>query len=139
MGMTMTQKILSLHCGSGNISAGDLIEADLDLVLGNDVTTPPAIKIFEKMGVEDVFDKEKLCLIQDHFTPNKDINSAKLNKTMREFARKQNISHYYELGRPEMGIEHVILPDNGLVFPGDVVIGADDDAVRGFFQCCYRC
>lgn len=125
MGMTMSQKILANHCGLSDLVPGDLIEAGLDLVLGNDVTTPPAIKIFEKMGLKDVFDPDKITMIQDHFTPNKDINSAKLNKTMREFARKHNISHYYELGRPEMGIEHVILPDNGLVFPGDVVIGAD--------------
>ena len=125
MGMTMSQKILSLHCGRTDLVPGDLIEADLDLVLGNDVTTPPAIKIFEKMGVKEPFDPDRICMIQDHFTPNKDINSAKLNKTMREFARAHNIKHYYELGRPEMGIEHVILPDNGLVLPGDVVIGAD--------------
>ncbi len=125
MGMTMSQKILSLHCGRTDLVPGDLIEADLDLVLGNDVTTPPAIKIFEKMGVKEPFDPDRICMIQDHFTPNKDINSAKLNKTMREFARAHKIKHYYELGRPEMGIEHVILPDNGLVLPGDVVIGAD--------------
>ncbi|MBP5654334.1 MAG: 3-isopropylmalate dehydratase large subunit [Clostridiales bacterium] len=125
MGMTMSQKILAKHCGLSDLNSGDLIEASLDLVLGNDVTTPPAIRIFEKMGLKDVFDPDKITMIQDHFTPNKDINSAKLNKTMREFARSHNIKHYYELGRAETGIEHVILPDNGLVFPGDVVIGAD--------------
>ena len=125
MGMTMSQKILAKHCGLSDLNSGDLIEASLDLVLGNDVTTPPAIRIFEKMGLKDVFDPDKITMIQDHFTPNKDINSAKLNKTMREFARSHNIKHYYELGRAEMGIEHVILPDNGLVLPGDVVIGAD--------------
>ena len=124
MVMTMSQKILSHHCGREDLAPGDLIEADLDLVLGNDVTAPPAIKIFEKIA-GDLFDPDRICLIQDHFTPNKDINSARLNKTMREFARKHNISHYYELGRAETGIEHVILPDNGLVLPGDVVIGAD--------------
>ena len=125
MPMTMTQKILADHAGLDSVSPGDLIEAKLDYVLGNDVTTPPAIKIFEKLGVKDVFDKERVLLIQDHFTPNKDIKSAELNKTMRCFAREQNITHYYELGRKEMGIEHVILPDNGIVLPGDLVIGAD--------------
>ena len=94
-------------------------------VLGNDVTTPPAIKVFEKLGVKEVFDKDRVLLIGDHFTPNKDIKSAELNKTMRCFAREQEITHYYELGRREMGIEHVIIPDNGIVLPGDLVIGAD--------------
>ena len=87
--------------------------------------SPPAIKVFEKLGVKDVFDKDRVLLIQDHFTPNKDIKSAELNKAMRCFAREQEITHYYELGRKEMGIEHVILPDNGIVLPGDLVIGAD--------------
>ena len=125
MPMTMTQKILADHAGLDSVAPGDLIEAKLDYVLGNDVTTPPAIKVFEKLGVKDVFDKDRVLLIQDHFTPNKDIKSAELNKTMRCFAREQNITHYYELGRKEMGIEHVILPDNGIVLPGDLVIGAD--------------
>ena len=125
MGMTMTQKILAAHAGLPEVHAGDLIEAKLDIVLGNDVTTPPAIKVFEKLGVKDVFDKDRVLLIQDHFTPNKDIKSAELNKAMRCFAREQEITHYYELGRKEMGIEHVILPDNGIVLPGDLVIGAD--------------
>ena len=124
MGMTITQKILAAHAGLSSVSAGDLIEADLDIVLGNDVTTPPAIGIFSKMGSK-VFDPDRICMIQDHFTPNKDIKSAELNKCMRCFARENSISHYYELGRRETGIEHVILPDNGIVFPGDVVIGAD--------------
>ncbi|MBR3464178.1 MAG: 3-isopropylmalate dehydratase large subunit [Clostridiales bacterium] len=125
MGMTITQKILAEHAGVPEVKAGDLIEAKLDYVLGNDVTAPPAIKIMKQLGVERVFDKERVCLIQDHFTPNKDIKSAELCKTMRCFAREQEISHFYELGRREMGIEHVILPDNGIILPGDMVIGAD--------------
>lgn len=125
MGMTITQKILAEHAGLPEVKAGDLIEAKLDYVLGNDVTAPPAIKILKELGTEKVFDKDRVCLIQDHFTPNKDIKSAELCKTMRCFAREQEISHFYELGRREMGIEHVILPDNGIVLPGDMVIGAD--------------
>ena len=125
MGMTITQKILADHAGVPEVKAGDLIEAKLDYVLGNDVTTPPAIKIFKEIGFDKVFDKERVCLIQDHFTPNKDIKSAELCKTMRCFAREQEVRHFYELGRHEMGIEHVILPDNGIVLPGDMVIGAD--------------
>lgn len=125
MGMTITQKILADHAGVPEVKAGDLIEAKLDYVLGNDVTSPPAIKIMKQLGVERVFDKERVCLIQDHFTPNKDIKSAELCKTVRCFAREQEIRHFYELGRREMGIEHVILPDNGIVLPGDMVIGAD--------------
>ena len=125
MPMTMTQKILADHAGLDSVAPGDLIEAKLDYVMGNDVTTPPAIKVFEKLGVNDVFDKDRVLMIQDHFTPNKDIKSAELNKTMRCFAREHEIKHYYELGRREMGIEHVILPDNGIILPGDLVIGAD--------------
>lgn len=125
MGMTITQKILAEHAGLPEVKAGDLIEAKLDYVLGNDVTAPPAIKILKELGTEKVFDKDRVCLIQDHFTPNKDIKSAELCKTVRCFAREQEISHFYELGRREMGIEHVILPDNGIVLPGDMVIGAD--------------
>ena len=125
MGMTMTQKILADHAGLSEVAAGDLIEAGLDKVLGNDVTTPPAIKVFGEMGATRVFDKDRVILVPDHFTPNKDIKSAELTKCMRCFARGQDITHYYELGQKGMGIEHVIIPDNGLVFPGDAVIGAD--------------
>jgi len=125
MGMTMTQKILARHAGLDNIEPGELIEAKLDLVLGNDVTTPPAIDIFAKTCACGVFDKNKVALVPDHFTPNKDIKSADNCKKIREFAKTQGIEHYYEIGDPEMGVEHVILPENGLVAPGDVIIGAD--------------
>lgn len=125
MGMTMTQKILAAHAGLSEVHAGDLIEAKLDKVLGNDVTTPPAIKTFEGMGVADVFDKDRVILVPDHFTPNKDIKSAELTKCMRCFAREHEISNYFELGQKGMGIEHVIIPDNGLILPGDAIIGAD--------------
>lgn len=124
MGMTMTQKILAYHAGLKEVKEGDLIEANLDLVLGNDVTAPPAIDILKKMGGK-VFDKDKVCLVPDHFTPNKDIKSAELSKCMRCFARENDITRYYELGDEGHGIEHVIIPDNGLVFPGDAIIGAD--------------
>ncbi|MBO4636201.1 MAG: 3-isopropylmalate dehydratase large subunit [Clostridiales bacterium] len=125
MGMTMTQKILADHAGVPELKAGDLIEADLDCILGNDVTTPPAISVFEKMGYGEVFDKDRICLIPDHFTPNKDIKSAELARCMRCFAKKHEIKNYYEVGDMRNGIEHVILPDNGIVFPGDAIIGAD--------------
>ncbi len=125
MGMTMTQKILASHAGLDFVSPGDLIEAKLDKVLGNDVTTPPAVKVFKDMGATDVFDKERVCLIPDHFTPNKDIKSAELTKCVRCFSREQDLKHYYELGEKGMGIEHVIIPENGIIFPGDAMIGAD--------------
>ena len=125
MGMTMTQKILADHAGLSQVHAGDLIEARLDQVLGNDVTTPPAIRIFEQMGASQVFDKDKVIMVPDHFTPNKDIKSAELSQCMRCFAKDHSITNYYELGRKEMGIEHVIIPDNGLILPGDAIIGAD--------------
>lgn len=125
MGMTMTQKILAAHAGLSEVHAGDLIEARLDKVLGNDVTTPPAIKVFEGMGANKVFDKDRVILVPDHFTPNKDIKSAELTKCMRCFAGEQDITNYYELGQKGMGIEHVIIPDNGLILPGDAIIGAD--------------
>ena len=123
MGMTMTQKILAAHAGLDKVSAGQLIEADLDLVLGNDVTAPVAIHEMEKMTIKKVFDKDKIALVPDHFTPNKDIKSAEHCKCVREFAMDQDITNYFEIG--EMGIEHALLPEKGLVVAGDTVIGAD--------------
>ncbi len=123
MGMTMTQKILAAHAGLDQVVAGQLIEADLDLVLGNDVTAPVAIHEMEKMTIKKVFDKDKIALVPDHFTPNKDIKSAEHCKCVREFAMDQEITNYFEIG--EMGIEHALLPEKGLVVAGDVVIGAD--------------
>ena len=125
MPMTMTQKILAAHAGLEQVTAGQLIEAKLDLVLGNDVTTPPAIKVFEETGAAKVFDKNKIALVPDHFTPNKDIKSAEHCKLMRQFAYRFDIDHYYEQGEAGMGIEHVVLPENGLVMPGNAIIGAD--------------
>ena len=123
MGMTMTQKILAAHTGLESVKAGQLIEAKLDLVLGNDVTTPVAIKEFNKIGVDKVFDKDKVAIVPDHFTPNKDIKSAEHCKLVREFAHCKEVTNYFEVG--QMGIEHCLLPEKGLVVPGDVVIGAD--------------
>lgn len=123
MGMTMTQKILAAHAGLDQVTAGQLIEADLDMVLGNDVTAPVAIHEMEKMTIKKVFDKDKIALVPDHFTPNKDIKSAENCKCVREFAMDQDITNYFEIG--EMGIEHALLPEKGLVVAGDVVIGAD--------------
>lgn len=125
MGMTMTQKILAKHAGKKECAPGDLIEASLDVLLGNDITTPPAIDIFERSAFGIVFDKGKIVLVPDHFAPNKDIKSAQQCQKMREFAKKQKITHYYEQGQEGMGVEHVILPENGLVKPGDCIIGAD--------------
>lgn len=123
MGMTMTQKILAAHAGLESVCAGDLIEADLDLVLGNDVTAPVAINEMKKINVDTVFDRDKVVLVPDHFTPNKDIKSAGLCKCVRDFARENEITNYFEVGR--VGIEHALLPEKGLVTAGDVVIGAD--------------
>ena len=123
MAMTMTQKILAAHAGLPSVSAGDLIECRLDMVLANDITGPVAIKEFEKMGVSTVFDPARIALIPDHFTPNKDIASATLALKMRTFAKEQHIVHYYEVGRA--GIEHAFLPEKGIVKPGDCIIGAD--------------
>ena len=123
MGMTMTQKILAAHAGLDCVKAGDLIEADLDLVLGNDITSPVAINEMKKFDANHVFDKDKIALVPDHFTPNKDIKSAEHCKIVREFAKKNNITNYFEVG--QMGIEHALLPEKGLVVAGDVVIGAD--------------
>ena len=134
MGMNMTEKILAKHAGLDSVSAGQLIFCKLDMVLANDVTAPPAIKEFEKIG-RPVFDNTKIALVPDHFTPNKDIKAAGLAKTVREFAKKHQIKNYFEIGR--VGIEHVILPEKGIVGPGMLTIGADSHtctygAVNGF-------
>ena len=123
MGMTMTQKILARAAGVDSCKAGELLMCRLDLVLGNDITGPVAINEFEKMGATKVFDPNKIALIPDHFVPNKDIKSATMAKQMREFARAQGVKHYYEVGR--VGIEHALLPEQGIVAPGEVIIGAD--------------
>ena len=123
MGMTMTQKILAAHAGLESVSAGQLIEAKLDIVLGNDVTTPVAINEFEKIGIDCVYDKDKVVLVMDHFTPNKDIKSAEQCKKCRDFAQKMKITNYFDVGK--MGIEHCLLPEQGLVTAGDLIIGAD--------------
>lgn len=123
MGMTMTQKILAAHAGLAEVKAGQLIEAELDLVLGNDITSPVAINEMKKMNRQTVFDKDKIALVMDHFIPNKDIKSAENCKCCREFACRHEISNYFDVG--DMGIEHALLPEKGLVVAGDAVIGAD--------------
>ena len=123
MGMTITEKILAAHAGLGRVSPGDLIEVTVDRALANDITAPLAIETFREIGAAEVFDREKIILVADHFVPNKDIASAEQVKKMRGFARLQGIRHYYESG--DAGIEHVILPERGLVGPGQVVVGAD--------------
>ena len=123
MGMTMTQKILAAHAGLPSVEAGQLIEADLDLVLGNDITSPVAIHEMDKFKKQEVFDKDKIALVMDHFIPNKDIKSAEHCKCVREFACKNEITNYFDVG--EMGIEHALLPEKGLTVAGDVIIGAD--------------
>lgn len=134
MGMNMTEKILAKHAGLDSVTAGQLIFCQLDMVLANDVTAPPAIKEFDKIG-RPVFDNTKIALVPDHFTPNKDIKAAGLAKTVREFAKEHQIKNYFEIGR--VGIEHVILPEKGIVGPGMLTIGADSHtctygAVNGF-------
>lgn len=121
--MTITEKILAAHAGREEVVPGELINARVDLVLGNDITAPVAIKEFEKIGVANVFDRERVTLVPDHFTPNKDIKSAEQAKMLKDFARKHDLVNYFEVGR--MGIEHCLLPEQGLVGPGDLVIGAD--------------
>ena len=123
MGMTITEKIIAAHAGVDAVRPGEFVYADVDIALSNDITAPISIEELEKAGIDNVFDPEKIALVPDHSTPNKDIKSAELCKTMRTFARKHNISHYYEVGR--CGIEHVLLPEQGVVCSGDVVIGAD--------------
>lgn len=121
--MTITEKILAAHAGRDRVEPGELISVKVDMVLGNDITAPVAIDQFRKAGAKRVFDPEKIALVPDHFTPNKDIKSAEQCAKLREFAKEQSIRHYFEVGR--MGIEHCLLPEQGLVRPGDVVIGAD--------------
>ena len=123
MAMTMTQKILAAHAGLDSVQAGQLILAELDLVLGNDITSPVAIKEFAKLGKDSVFDRNKVTMVMDHFAPNKDIKAAQQCKMCREFCGEMNITHFYDVG--EMGIEHALLPEKGLVTAGNVVIGAD--------------
>jgi 3-isopropylmalate/(R)-2-methylmalate dehydratase large subunit len=123
MGMTMTEKILAAHAGKGSVVPGEIIEAKLDLVLANDITAPLSLEEFKKVGAAKVFDPERVTFVLDHFTPNKDILSAQNCKTIREFAAEQGISNFFEGGA--CGIEHALLPEKGLVVPGDVVIGAD--------------
>ena len=120
--MTITEKILASHAAKDEVSPGELIEVSVDLALANDITAPMAIHVFEELGAKRVFDPEKIALVPDHFVPNKDIPSAEQARIMMEFAHRQNIKHYFELG--ESGIEHVILPEKGLVLSGDLVIGA---------------
>lgn len=123
MGMTMTQKIIANHCGKTSVEVGEFVEMNLDIVLGNDITTPVAINEFKKMGAEEVYDKEKIVIVLDHFTPNKDIKSAEQCKISREFAKEKEIVNFFDVG--QMGIEHALLPEKGLVVAGDTVIGAD--------------
>ena len=123
MPMTMTQKILADHAGLPEVEAGQLILVNVDRVLGNDITSPVAIREFNRIGKEEVFDKEKVTMVMDHFAPNKDIKAAVQCKMCRDFCNEKEITHFYDVGR--MGIEHALLPEKGLVLPGDVVIGAD--------------
>jgi 3-isopropylmalate/(R)-2-methylmalate dehydratase large subunit len=121
--MTIAEKILARHADKDSVRPGELINARVDLVLGNDVTAPVAIREFRRLGVGKVFDKDRIALVPDHFTPNKDIQSAEQAKIIREFAREQDITYYFEVGR--MGIEHALLPEEGLALPGEIIIGAD--------------
>lgn len=123
MGMTMTQKILAAHCGKEHVSAGQMILANLDFVLGNDITSPVAINEFYKASCDSIFDNSKVALVLDHFTPNKDIKAAEQSKQVREFADKYDITNFFDVG--DMGIEHALLPEKGLVVAGNLVIGAD--------------
>lgn len=123
MGMTMTQKILAAHAGLSEVTAGQLISAKLDIVLGNDITTPVAINEFKKAGFTKVFDKDRVAIVLDHFTPNKDIKAAEQSKQCREFACENCVSHFYDVGK--VGIEHALLPEQGIVTAGDCIIGAD--------------
>lgn len=123
MGLTIAEKILAQHAGRDSVCPGELVNVRVDMVLGNDITAPLAIHEFRKTGVNAVFDRDRIALVPDHFTPNKDIKSAEQCRELREFAREQQITHYFEIGR--MGIEHVLLPEMGLALPGEIIIGAD--------------
>lgn len=123
MGMTMTQKILAAHAGLDSVNPGQLIKAKLDIVLGNDITTPVAVNEFKKAGFDEVFDKDRIAIVLDHFVPNKDIKAAEQSKQCREFACEHCVSHFYDVGK--MGIEHALLPEQGVVTAGDCIIGAD--------------
>jgi 3-isopropylmalate/(R)-2-methylmalate dehydratase large subunit len=123
MGQTLAEKILAAHCGMAEVHAGQFVEVDVDIVLSNDITAPIAIRAFEELGAKEVFDRERVVMVADHFVPNKDIASAEQCLAVRKFARALDLPHHYDAGR--MGIEHVLLPEQGLVVPGDVVVGAD--------------
>lgn len=123
MGMTMTQKIIAAHVGVDSVKAGELVEARLDLCMSNDITSPVSADIFEQAGFDKVFDKDKVAIILDHYTPCKDIDSARLSKKAREFAKKQDLTHFYDTG--VVGIEHALVPEKGLAAPGEIIIGAD--------------
>ena len=123
MAMTITEKILAAHAGREEVRPGEIVRVNVDLALANDITAPLAISEFEKAGAKEVFDRDKVVLVPDHFAPNKDIKSAQQCKMMRDFAGDRKITHYYEVGR--MGVEHALLPEEGLVRPGMLIIGAD--------------
>ncbi|MEJ6952115.1 3-isopropylmalate dehydratase large subunit [Natronospora cellulosivora (SeqCode)] len=123
MGMTMVEKIIAAHTEFDQVKAGQIVNAKVDMVLGNDVTTPVAIKEFNKIGVDKVYDKDRVAIVPDHFTPNKDIKSAEHAKMIRKFAKKYEITNYFEIG--QMGIEHCLLPEKGLALPGEIIVGAD--------------
>ena len=123
MSMTMTQKILAAHAGLDKVEAGELILVNLDRVLGNDITSPVAIREFNKLGLDGVYDKDKVTMVMDHFAPNKDIKAAIQCKMCRDFCEDKQVTHFYDVG--QMGVEHALLPEKGLVVSGDVVIGAD--------------
>ncbi|MDH5174453.1 MAG: aconitase family protein, partial [Elusimicrobiota bacterium] len=137
MGMSIAEQILARHCGKKNVAPGTFIEAKVDIALGNDVTAPLAIEEFEKAGGNKVFNPDRVVLVPDHFTPNKDIKSAEQCQILRSFAREQGLRHYYEVGKA--GIEHVLLPEEGVIVPGDLIIGADSHTCTygalGAFAC----
>lgn len=123
MGKTIAEKIIQAHCNQSNINIGDLVKAKVDFAFANDITGPLAIEVFNQVGAERVFDQDKITFVPDHFTPNKDIKTAEQAKILREFSKEQNLTHYFEIG--QVGIEHALLPEKGLILPGDLVVGAD--------------